>query len=180
MFAYPFVWSLGHATDDYLFSDCQPFPLGNSFCPRLSKFPSSSIQFQCLWIVQTIPPPDSHWWGRAWQQWSIAASDKASCFRSLLLTSHNFGCSHPFALKPRNPSTNPEHSCYPRCRQGKHKGLWITRPLRNPRNRAPASRSSALFSLFKQPECEGITRVHNQNINISHCPDSQWVHQVTE
>lgn len=28
----------------------------------------------------------------------------------------------------------------------------------------PASRSSALFSLFKQPECEGITWVCDQNI----------------
>lgn len=56
MVAYHFLWSLGHATDDYLFSDCQFFSLGNNFCPMFSKFPSSSIhiQFQYLAVAENL------------------------------------------------------------------------------------------------------------------------------
>lgn len=102
----------------WLFSDHQFFPLGDSFCPRLpsfhpSQYISSSSLWLWLWIAQTIPSLDNHWWGRAWQQWSVAASHKASWLRSLLLTSQSLGCSQLFALKPRNASSNPEHSCYP-------------------------------------------------------------------
>lgn len=54
LFAHHFIWSLGHATDDYLFSDCQFFPLGDRFCPRFSKFPSSPTHIQLQYLALAV------------------------------------------------------------------------------------------------------------------------------
>lgn len=50
MFLYHCIQSLGHATDYYLFPDCQSFPLGNNFSPSFSKFPSTSVHIQLLYL----------------------------------------------------------------------------------------------------------------------------------
>lgn len=101
-------------------------------------------------------------------------------FRSLLLTSHGLGCSQLFALKTRNPSTNPEHSsCQSMQTKQEKRSLNNTTFEKSYQQNSlhQALRSSTYLSSLSVKELlECVTRI----LNISHCPDSQRAYQITE
>lgn len=140
MFVYHCIWSLGHATD-YLFPDCQSFPLANSFSPRFSKFPTSSIHVLLLYLDLAISYTNNSVSRQSLTRQRLAAIVNeliwqsiclGTCFcQVIVLAIWNF-----FALKTRNPS-NSSNSCYPTMQTSKQKVPWITWPLRNPINRTP-------------------------------------------
>lgn len=102
-------------------------------------------------------------------------------FKSLLLTSHGLGCSQLFALKTRNPSTNPEHSCYPSMQTKQEKRSLNNTTFeksyqQNSLHQGALHSSTYLSSLSVKELLECMTRI----LNISHCPDSQQAYQITE
>lgn len=135
MFVYHCIWSLGHATDDYFLTAnldlgeilfLQVFILFNTY--PVTVF-GSGCQLHKQFSLQTITyVTEARGNG---QQVDLTKH----LFRNLLLLNHSLGCLKCFALKTRNPSTNPEHSSN---YADKQKVIGITQPLRNPISRTPS------------------------------------------
>lgn len=123
--------------------------------PRFSKFPSSSIHIQFLYLHLAVSYRNNSvsrqsltWRGLAamvnWLIWQSICLGTCFC-QVIVLAVWNF-----FALKTRNPSTNPEHSCYP-TRQTKQAKSSLNNMTfeksyqQNPLNQGPR-RSSAYLS----------------------------------
>lgn len=143
---------LGYATDDYFLSantslwetvftevlqvfilfSTQPGTVCRSGCPLYK-------QFRLHLITHTTHASSNGQW----------VDLTKYLFRNLLVTSHILACLNFFALKTRNPPTNPEHSRYQLCRQRKQEVLWITKPLKKILSaELPAPKNPVLFSLF--------------------------------
>lgn len=180
MFIYHCIWSLGHATDDYLFPDCHANP-----SPRFSKFPSSSILIQLLYLDLAVSDTNNSVSRQSPTRQRLAAVVSGLIWQSICLGTCfcqvSLGCWKFFSLKTSNPSTNPEHSCYPTMQTKQAKSSSNTTTFeksyqQNSLHQGALHSSAYLSSQSVKELLECVIRI----LNISHRPDSQWSYQITE